>query len=73
MAEKLTATNIDADLHARARAAVRMVKASGEQRYSLAQFFREAITAQLRVIAEDYNGGRPIAPDSEPLRPGRVS
>jgi len=69
--EKQTATNIDSDLHARARAAVRLVKASG-QRYTLAQFLREAITAQLRVIADDYNQGRPIAPDVDPLPPGRV-
>lgn len=68
---QMKTTNIDEDLHALARAAVRLVKPLNP-RYTLAQFFREAITAQLRVVADDYNDGKPITPDTTPLPPGRV-
>lgn len=72
-AKKLTPVNIDSDLHARARAAVRIVQSMGQQRYSLAQFMREAVTAQLRAISRDYNDDKPIGPDAYPLPPGRTS
>ncbi|OFJ54260.1 50S ribosomal protein L7ae [Mycolicibacterium grossiae] len=59
------------ELHQRARAAVRIVERVTGRRYTIAQFLREAIVAQLAVIARDYNRGREIYPDSEPLEPGR--
>lgn len=63
--------NIPTELHQRARAAVRIVERVTGRRYTIAQFLREAIVAQLRVIARDYNSDREIYPDSEPLEPGR--
>lgn len=63
--------NIPTDLHQRARAAVRIVQRVTGRPYTIAQFFREAIMAQLAVIARDYNGGKEIYPDAEPLDPGR--
>ena len=35
------------------------------------QFIEEAITAQLRTIAETYNDGLAILPDATPLGPGQ--
>jgi hypothetical protein len=63
--------NIPKDLHQRARAAVRIVRGVTGRPYTIAQFLREAIMAQLTVIARDYNRGREIYPDTEPLEPGR--
>lgn len=71
MAAKRKSVNLDEEHHDRARAAVRLVVHSG-QPYSLTQFLAEAVEAQLRRISEDYNDGRPIHADSEPLRPGRI-
>ncbi|MFV8227395.1 hypothetical protein [Mycolicibacterium fortuitum] len=63
--------NIPRDLHQRARAAVRIVQRVTGRPYTIAQFLREAIMAQLAVIARDYNRGQEIFPDTEPLEPGR--
>ncbi|KXO95837.1 hypothetical protein AXK56_16640 [Tsukamurella pulmonis] len=72
MSQKATSpTNIDTDLLALARAAVRIVQRKTGRRYTLAQFFREATIAQLRQVSRDYNDGRPITPDETPLPPGR--
>lgn len=70
-ATKVSKVNIPIELHQRGRAAVRIVERVTGRRYTIAQFLREAIVAQLAVIAHDYNGGREIYPDSEPLEPGR--
>lgn len=58
-------------LHQRARAAVRIVRRATGRRYTIAQFYREAIRAQLTVISHDYHQGREIEPDTEPLDRGR--
>lgn len=63
--------NVPTELHHRARAAVRIVERVTGRRYTIAQFVREAFVAQLRVIERDYNDGREILPDSQPLEPGR--
>jgi hypothetical protein len=63
--------NVPTELHQRARAAVRIVQRVTGRHYTIAQFLREAISAQLTVIARDYNQGRQIHPDTEPLDPGR--
>lgn len=68
---KLSKLNVPAELHQRARAAVRIVRRVTGRRYTIAQFVTEAFVAQLAVIARDYNGGREIYPDSEPLERGR--
>jgi fructose/tagatose bisphosphate aldolase len=70
-ATKVSKVNIPTELHQRARAAVRIVEKVTGRRYTIAQFLREAIVAQLAVIARDYNRGREIYPDNEPLEPGR--
>lgn len=70
-ATKVSKVNIPTELHQRARAAVRIVERVTGRRYTIAQFLREAIIAQLAVIARDYNRGRDIYPDTEPLEPGR--
>ena len=67
----LSKVNIPTHLHQRARAAVRLVERVTGRRYTFAQFVREAVIAQLAVIARDYNCGRDIYPDSAPLEPGR--
>lgn len=67
-----TTLNVQHELHDMARAAVRLVRQKTGRPYSLAQFTREAVTAQLRIIAETYNNGRRIEPDEEPLEPGRA-
>ncbi|ORX21146.1 50S ribosomal protein L7ae [Mycobacterium xenopi] len=59
------------ELHERARAAVRIVERVTGRRYTFAQFLREAITAQLGVIARDYNNNNEIFPDTRPLERGR--
>ncbi|ANS32059.1 hypothetical protein R1CP_37275 (plasmid) [Rhodococcus opacus] len=64
--------NVPHDLHALARAAVRLVRRKTGRPYSLMQFTQEAFAAQLRVIAETYNDGRAIEPDAEPLEPGKA-
>ncbi|UJL32227.1 50S ribosomal protein L7ae (plasmid) [Mycolicibacterium vanbaalenii] len=71
--EKLSKLNVPAELHQRARAAVRIVRRVTGRRYTIAQFVTEAFVAQLAVIARDYNGGREIYPDREPLERGRRS
>lgn len=68
---KLSKLNVPAELHQRARAAVRIVRRVTGRRYTIAQFVTEAFVAQLAVIARDYNGGREIFPDTEPLERGR--
>lgn len=65
--------NIDGDRHARIRAAVRVVERVTGRRYTAAEFVREAVDAQLAVVARDYNEGRPIWPDDEPLPKGRTT
>jgi hypothetical protein len=67
----VTKANIPTELHQRSRAAVRIVERVTGRRYTLAQFLREAITAQLSLIARDYNDGNEIVPDSRPLERGR--
>lgn len=68
---RVSKVNIPTDLHQRARAAVRIVERVTGRRYTIAQFLREAMIAQLAVIARDYNHGREINPDADPLEPGR--
>ncbi len=68
---KLSKLNVPAELHQRARAAVRIVRRVTGRRYTIMQFVIEAFVAQLAVIARDYNGGREIYPDTEPLERGR--
>ncbi|MDO2394803.1 hypothetical protein QRB38_13380 [Mycobacterium avium subsp. hominissuis] len=68
---KYSKLNVPAELHQRARAAVRIVRRVTGRRYTIAQFVTEAFVAQLAVIARDYNGGREIFPDTEPLERGR--
>lgn len=63
--------NVRTDLHAKARAAVRLVSKVTGRPYTMTQFLSEAIISQLNVIARDYNGGRDIQPDGRPLEPGR--
>jgi hypothetical protein len=63
--------NVPTELHQRSRAAVRLVERVTGRRYTIAQFLREAITAQLWVIARDYNNGNEIFPDTRPLERGR--
>ncbi|MCB1287781.1 MAG: 50S ribosomal protein L7ae [Mycobacterium sp.] len=70
-ASRLSKLNVPAELHQRARAAVRIVRRVTGRRYTIAQFVTEAFVAQLAVIARDYNGGREIYPDTEPLERGR--
>ncbi len=66
--------NVRHELLALARGAVRLVRTSPTGRaYSMRQFIEEAITAQIRTIAETYNDGRAILPDANPLRPGQRS
>lgn len=64
--------NVPRALHARARAAVRLVRASGNSGYNMAKFTIEAFAAQLRQIEKTYNAGEAIAPDAEPLERGRT-
>ncbi len=71
MPAKRRSVNISDEYHNRSRAAVRLVNKAG-QPYTLNQFLEEAIEAHLRRIAENYNAGRPIHADPEPLRPGRT-
>lgn len=59
--------NVDHDQLAQARAAVRLVAKVSGRDYRLATFVREAFTRQLRSIWDEYNEGRPIAPDPAPL------
>lgn len=66
-------TNLDSDRLALIRSAVRLIERTTGRRYSAAEFLREAVDAQLAVVAHDYNDGRPIAPDYEPLPKGRRS
>lgn len=65
--------NIDGDRHALIRSAVRVVERVTGRRYTAAEFLREAVDAQLGVVARDYNEGRPIRPDDEPLPKGRTT
>ena len=64
--------NVDLDRQSRIRSAVRLIQRVTGRRYSGAAFLREAIDAQLAVVAPStYNGGWPIPPDDAPLPPGR--
>lgn len=60
--------NVSQEQLASARAAVRLVSRVTGRRYTMANFVREAVALQLRRICEEYNEGRPIAPDPEPLK-----
>lgn len=73
MRKSTSSINVDIELHARARAAVRIVSRATNRRYTLAQFVREAFIGQLAVLSRDYNNGREIRPDDERLDPGPVS
>jgi hypothetical protein len=64
--------NVSHELHDLARAAVRLVRRKTGRPYSLTQFVREALAAQLKIIADTYNDGRAIRPDEEPLERGRA-
>lgn len=64
--------NLDGDRQALIRSAVRLIERTTGRRYSAAKFLREAVDAQLAVVARDYNEGRPIPPDYEPLPKGRI-
>lgn len=63
--------NVDHDRHEMARAAVRLVARETGREYPLAQFVRDAFDAQLKLIWDEYNEGRPIRPDATrlPTRP----
>ena len=65
--------NVRHDLLALSRGAVRLVRTSTGRAYSMRQFIEEAITAQIRTIANTYNDGRAILPDANPLEPGQRS
>jgi fructose/tagatose bisphosphate aldolase len=71
LTDGVSKVNIPTELHQRARAAVRIVERVTGRRYTISQFFREAVVAQLAIIARDYNQGREILPDTDPLDPGR--
>ncbi len=62
--------NVGAELLAVTRGAVRLVRAKTGRAYSLQQFTNEAFAAQIQVIADTYNDGRPIPPDDTPLEKG---
>lgn len=63
--------NIDAEYANRVRAAVRIMQQAGLTNYTADQFYKEAIAAKLRIVADEFNGGRPIPADEEPLRRGK--
>lgn len=65
-----SSVNINPDLLAVARGAVRLVRRKTGRAYSLQQFTNEAVTAQIQAIADTYNDGRPIPPDEVPLEKG---
>lgn len=62
--------NINPDLLAVARGAIRLVRQKTGRAYSLQQFTHEAVTAQIQAIADTYNDGNPIPPDETPLEKG---
>lgn len=63
--------NIGGEMLSLVRGAVNLVRRKTGREYSLRQFTDEAVTAQLRVIADTYNDGRPIQPVETPLETGR--
>ncbi|BEL42045.1 hypothetical protein [Mycobacteroides abscessus] len=65
-----SSVNIPPGLHAISRAAVRLVRRKTGRDYPMRQFVEEAITAQIREIADTYNDGRAIQPDDVPLEKG---
>ena len=67
----ISTVNVPSDLLQVARAAVRLVRAKTGRPYSLRQFTEEALTAQIRAIADTYNDGRTIPRDQIPLERGR--
>lgn len=71
MARPHSTVNVDHDRHEMARAAVRLVARQTGREYPLAQFVRDAFDAQLQLIWDEYNDGRPIRPDATrlPTRP----
>ncbi|MEV0773619.1 hypothetical protein [Nocardia salmonicida] len=71
--ERDPTVNVPRDLHARARRAVRLVRASGTTGYTMARFTAEAFAAQLRQIEKTYNNGQAILPDTDPLERGRTA
>ena len=54
--------NVAKDQRALIRGAVKKVSEVSGRAYPFAQFTRDAFTAHLRSIWNDYNEGRPIAP-----------
>lgn len=66
-------TQVDADVQARAKAAVEGVRRSskGSRNYSLAQLTTDALRAEVDKLADDYNDGMLWEPADEPLPPGR--
>lgn len=74
MARPHSTVNVDHDRHEMARAAVRLVARQTGREYPLAQFVRDAFDAQLQLIWNEYNDGRPIRPDATrlPTRPETV-
>ncbi|MGL5445187.1 MAG: hypothetical protein ACRDDJ_22315 [[Mycobacterium] stephanolepidis] len=63
--------NIGGEMLSYVRGAVNLVRKKTGRDYSLRQFTDEAVTAQLQVIADTYNEGRPIQPVDTPLEKGR--
>ncbi|SKO14515.1 Uncharacterised protein [Mycobacteroides abscessus subsp. bolletii] len=63
--------NIGGEMLSYVRGAVNLVRKKTGRDYSLRQFTDEAFSAQLRVIADTYNEGRPIQPVYAPLEKGR--
>ncbi len=66
-----SSVSLEGLLHRTARAAVVLVRKKSGRTYSMKQFIEEAVTAQIRYIADTYNGGRPILPIQTPLSAGR--
>lgn len=73
MAERKPTVNVDPALHARARAAVRLMRTKGRPDYTMSTFTDEAFAGQLREIETIYNDGHAIMPDPKALAPGRTA
>lgn len=67
-----TTVNVDIDQHAVARAAVRLVRYGDSRPYTMRQFVREALADKIARIAAEYNDGKEIEPDEEPLETGHA-
>ncbi|MBE1580507.1 hypothetical protein ACFORH_39020 [Amycolatopsis roodepoortensis] len=64
---------LDRGLYDRLRAAVLLVRAREQPRYTVTQAAAEAVESLIRRVEIEYNNGQPVQPDPEPLRPGVVS